>query len=77
MIYKVLSLQYTILSAIMIRAPLFPGAEKMNNSFIGGEVFKNVRKTACEYVEWVSDLLTYYNILWEPNNIKLFNFMWR
>jgi hypothetical protein len=36
-----------------------------------------VRRTACEYVEWVGELMQCYSILWEPNHIKLFNYFWR
>lgn len=34
LIYKVFSLQYTVLSAMMTRCDFFPGAEKLNPAFL-------------------------------------------
>ena len=77
LIYKIFSMQYTVMSALMTRSDFFKGADSFNNAFLQHPLFKQIRKVAVEYGEWVVNLFQCYKMLWEPTNLKLFNYFWR
>lgn len=71
-----MSIQYTVLSALMLKTPFYAEL-KPDENFFNQEKYINLRKISCEYLEWLIQLLSYYNILSEPNYLKLYNFYWR
>lgn len=76
LIYRGLSIQYTVTSALMYRLPFH---SKMDNigDFLTGDKYTNMRPRMCKYLEWVLQLLGHYNMLSDDQCVKLFNFFWR
>ena len=75
-IYRALSLQYTVMSAIMHRVPYHA---KMGNigDFFMEEPYLHLRERTCEYLEWVLQLLGNFSLMGEELFVKLFNYFWR
>ena len=76
LIYRALSLQYTVLSALMLKVPFHAGLENIAD-FFTEEKYLTLRKRSCEYLEWVLQLLGHFDLMSEEAFIKIFNFFWR
>ena len=75
-IYRALSVQYSLLSALMYRAPLHPNAPDMGNGLIEDK-YRYFRQNACQYLEWVLQLMGHFNLLAEETYVRLYNYFWR
>jgi|JI6StandDraft_1071083.scaffolds.fasta_scaffold274570_2 hypothetical protein len=75
-IYRALSIQYTVLSALMFRVPFHSGLENIGD-FLTDPQYTNLRTDTCKYLEWVLQLLGRFSLLGDEQCIKLFNFFWR
>jgi hypothetical protein len=64
LIYKVFSLQYTILSALMTRCEFFKGASVQNGCFLNHPTLNQIRKVSTEYGDWACSLFQCYKMLW-------------
>lgn len=62
---------------MMTRCDFFPGANQLNAAFLKNETLSNIRKVANEYCEWIGKLMQIYQMLWEPINLKLYNYFCR
>jgi len=76
LIYSALSIQYTVLSALMLRVPFYSDLGNIGD-FFTEERYCNLRPRSCEYLEWVLQLLGHFDLMAEEAFIKLFNFFWR
>ena len=76
LIYRALSLQYTVLSALMLKVPFHAELENIAD-FFTEEKYLTLRKRSCEYLEWVLQLLGHFDLMSEEAFTKIFNFFWR
>ena len=77
LIYKILSLQYTVFSSLLSRAPYTPQENPISELKNFFQDFGDIRKDGCIYSEWLIELLSFYNCLWEPTTLKVLHYFWR
>ena len=75
-IYRAISIQYTIVSSLMFRLPFHPKMEDIGD-FLTDERYINMRPNMCKYLEWIMQLLGHYSMFSDDQCVKLFNFFWR
>ena len=75
-IYRALSVQYTILSALMYRVPCHPKMENIGD-YLTSDTYTNLRPTTCKYLEWIMQLMGYFSLLADEQCVKVFNYFWR
>ena len=76
LIYRSLSIQYTIMSALMYRTPFHSKMENIGD-FLTNEKYTNMRPRMCKYLEWVMQLLGHYSMFSDDQCVKVFNYFWR
>ena len=77
LIYRCLSLQYTLMSALMYKLPFHSKFEENIGDFFVEEKYRSLRSKNCKYLEWVLQLLGYFGLLADDQCVKVFNFFWR
>lgn len=75
-IYRALSVQYTVLSALMFRVPFYSTLPNIGD-FLTEPKYYQLRAETCKYLEWVLQLLGRFSLLGDEQCVKLFNYFWR
>ena len=75
-IYRALSIQYTLISAMMFRVPFHSKLENIGD-FLDDPKYVNLRSDNCKYLEWVLQLYARFNLMSDDSYVKLFNYFWR
>ena len=75
---KILSIQYSIFSALQLRAPYLNEVDKMPElaTFFLKEL-SGYRRESINYLKDVLWLLSHFNSLWNPEVLKVFHYFWR